>query len=299
MQNDLIDLRMGAEAEGEAALRPWTVLAALTIPEAHIELRRYDLPSPNEMLELDDAPIFSVVMPRTGGMNGQVTFDGGERRGHRVGRMLFRPAGVAMHSIGDGGVLEIMTCRMDPAVFEAATGLAEWHPDLLRRCAMITSSTMFALAERLRQELTVPAFGSAMAAESLVRLLMVEIGRRLCMPSRRPGARGGLAPWQLARIEEALRGSVGHWPTTAELAALCGISRSHLSRSFLEASGKVLADHAAAVRLERAQDMLRAGEMAMNEIASTLGYATPSAFTAAFRRMTGRTPSQYARLLSR
>jgi len=38
--------------------------------------------------------------------------------------------------------------------------------------------------------------------------------------------------------------------------------------------------------------------MAMNEIARTLGFATPSAFTVAFRRMTGRTPRQFARLLS-
>ncbi|WP_170304605.1 helix-turn-helix domain-containing protein [Croceicoccus estronivorus] len=294
----MIDLRMNAEAKGDPRPKPWTVLAELTIPEARIELRRYELPSPNEMLELDEAPIFSLTMPRAGGMRGAVAFDGGERRGHKVGRMMFRPAGVAMRSVGDGGVLDIMTCRMAPDSFQAATGLDDWDPVRLRRCAMITSSTMFALAERLRGEIVTPGFGSEMAAESLVRLLMVDIGRQLRMPARRPGARGGLAPWQLARIEDALRTCAGEWPTTAELAALCGISRSHLSRSFMEATGKPLADHAAAVRLERAQDMMRAGTMAMNEIARTLGFATPSAFTVAFRRMTGRTPRQFARLLS-
>lgn len=288
---------MGAIVEGEGSPRPWTVLAALAIPEAHVELRRYELPSPNEMIELDDAPIFSLVLPRAGGMSGQVTFDAGELRGHTVGRMLFRPAGVSMHSVGDGGVLEIMTCRMDPAAFEAATGLAQWNPDLLRRCAMITSPSMFALGERLRRELVVREHGSDMAAAALVRLLMVEIGRRLRMPSRRAGARGGLTPWQLARIEDALRKAHGHWPTTAELADVCGISRSHLSRSFVAASGQPLADHVAAVRLERAQDMLRSGDRTMAEIAAALGYATPSVFAAAFRRMTGRTPSQYRKML--
>ena len=65
----------------------------------------------------------------------------------------------------------------------------------------------------------------------------------------------------------------------------------------VHATGKPLADHAAAVRLERAQDMIRAGTMAMNEISGALGYATASAFSVAFRRMTGRTPRQFARLL--
>ena len=288
---------MGPEAEGASVPALWKVMASMTIPDAHIELRRYDLPSPNEMLELDDAPIFSLSLPRAEGMNGRITFDGGETGGHRVGRMMFRPAGVAMYSTGDGGRLEIMTVRMDPDRFRAITGLESWDPLSLQRCAMITSSTMFALAERLRGEIVTPGHGADVAAEALVRLLMVDIGRQMRMPARQPGSRGGLAPWQLGRIEDALRGAQDRWPTTADLAALCGISRSHLSRSFMEATGKPLADHAAAVRLERAQDMIRAGTMAMNEIAGALGYATASAFSVAFRRMTGRTPRQFARLL--
>lgn len=297
MQNSLIDLSGGTGPEAEEDRRPWTVLAVMTIPDAHIELRRYDLPSPNEMLELDDAPIFSLSLPRAEGMDGKITFEGGEKSGHRVGRMMFRPAGVAMYSTGDGGQMEIMTVRMDPERFRAITGLETWDPLSLQRCAMITSSTMFALAERLRGEITQRGQGAEVAAEALVRLLMVDIGRQMRMPARKPGSRGGLAPWQLGRIEDALRAATGHWPTTAELAALCGVSRSHLSRSFTEATGKALADHAAAVRLERAQDMLRGGAMPINEIATRLGYATSSAFGAAFRRMTGRTPRQFVGML--
>lgn len=297
MQNSVIDLTRGTDTDSLDTQRPWVVLASLTIPDAHIELRRYDLPSPNEMVERDDAPIFSLSLPRAEGMNGKITFEGGEKAGHRVGRMMFRPAGVAMYSTGDGGQMEIMTVRMDPERFRAVTGLESWDPLSLQRCAMITSSTMFALAERLRGEITQPGHGADMAAEALVRLLMVDIGRQMRMPARKAGSRGGMAPWQLGRIEDALRGAEGHWPTTEELAGLCGVSRSHLSRSFMEATGKHLADHAAVVRLERAQDMIRGGDLAMNEIAAKLGYATASAFSAAFRRMTGRTPKQFVQML--
>ena len=66
--------------------------------------------------------------------------------------------------------MEIMTVRMDPEWFRAVTGLESWDPLSLQRCAMITSSTMFALAERLRGEITQPGHGAEVAAEALVRL---------------------------------------------------------------------------------------------------------------------------------
>ena len=43
---------------------PWTVLASAVSSAARVELRRYELPRPNEMWELDEAPILSIVMPR-------------------------------------------------------------------------------------------------------------------------------------------------------------------------------------------------------------------------------------------
>jgi AraC-like DNA-binding protein len=45
------------------------------------------------------------------------------------------------------------------------------------------------------------------------------------------------------------------------------------------------------VRMERALDLLRETDIAITEIAGELGYASPSHFTRAFRRETGRPPS--------
>lgn len=277
------------------ASAPWTVLAVAVSSVARVELRRYELPSPNEMWEFDEAPILSFVMPRAEGTQGEIMFDLGDRRRHKVGRLLLRPGGIAMHSRGDGGMLDILACRFDPVRFAAVTGLAEWDSRRLSRCASINSPLLMTLAERLKQETVEPGFGSDMAVEALLQLMMVEVAR-LFRRTRQPDAgQGGLAPWQLARIEEALRSSDGEWPTTQALANLCGISRSHLSRSFVAATGVGLSDHAAAIRLERAQDMIRGGVLPMNGIAQTLGFATASAFSAAFRRATGLTPRAFRR----
>lgn len=289
MQSAPIDLR----GHSPAAYHPWTVLAGADGAGARIELRRYELPRPNEMWELDDAPILSIVMPRAEGTQGDVMFDMGDRRRHRVGRLMLRPAGIAMHSRGDGGVIDILTCRFDPARFAVATGLDDWDSRRLGRCAAIASPQIVTLAERLKQETVAPDFGSDMAIDALVQMLMIDLGRVLRAAVQGEAGQGGLAPWQLARIDEALRASDGAWPTTEELAALCGISRSHLSRSFAATTGSPLSSHAAAIRLERAQDMIRAGTLPMNRIAETLGFATASAFSAAFRRSTGQTPREF------
>ena len=272
---------------------PWTVLAAVDSSAARIELRRYDLPRPHEMWEFDEAPILSIVMPRAEGTQGEIMFDLGDRRRHRVGRLLLRPGGIAMHSRGDGGTLDILACRFEPVRFAAVTGLSEWDSRRLSRCASIGSPVLMTLAERLKQETVAPGFGSEMAVEALVQLMMVELARLFRRTRQRDAVQGGLAPWQISRIEEALRSSDGDWPTTQALASLCGISRSHLSRSFAATTGRALSDHAAAIRLERAQDMIRAGTLPMNRIAQALGFATASAFSAAFRRATGLTPRAF------
>jgi AraC family transcriptional regulator len=286
---------INADGLAGATAGPWTVLASAMTSVARVELRRYELPSPNEMWELDDAPILSFVMPRAEGTQGEIMFDLGDRRRHKVGRLLLRPGGIAMHSRGDGGVLDILACRFDPVRFAAVTGLAEWDSRRLSDCASINSPMLMTLAERLKQETVAPGFGADMAIEALVQLMMVEVARLFRRARQREAGQGGLAPWQLARIDEALRSSDGEWPTTQALASLCGISRSHLSRSFVAMTGVALSDHAAAIRLERAQDMIRGGALPMNRIAETLGFATASAFSAAFRRATGLTPRAFRR----
>jgi hypothetical protein len=160
-----------------AAGGPWMVLAAAMCSVARVELRRYALPSPNEMWELDDAPILSFVMPRAEGTQGEIMFDLGDRRRHKVGRLLLRPGGIAMHSRGDGGVLDILACRFDPVRFAAVTGLDEWDSRRLSHCASINSPILMTLAERLKQEVVAPGFGSDMAVEAVVQLMMVEVAR--------------------------------------------------------------------------------------------------------------------------
>jgi AraC-like DNA-binding protein len=78
----------------------------------------------------------------------------------------------------------------------------------------------------------------------------------------------------------------------ADVARTLAVSTRTL-QSRLEAEGTSFAALADSVRRERALAMIALADLPVTVIAARLGFATPSAFTRAFRRWTGTSPSQY------
>ena len=107
--------------------------------------------------------------------------------------------------------------------------------------------------------------------------------------------RGGLAPWQLRRLREALSELDGPAPGLVELAHIAGVSPRHLTRAFKQATGRTMGDYVQEVRLDRARDLLAGTDLPLKEIASKLGFASLASFSTAFRRAAGETPTGYRR----
>ena len=106
---------------------------------------------------------------------------------------------------------------------------------------------------------------------------------------------GGLSPHALRRTIERLRSGNDADVSLAALASDAGLSRFHFCRAFKESTG--LSPHAwlRQHRLEQAMNMLRDTDTSVISIAATLGYASQNAFAAAFRKLTGETPSDWRR----
>ena len=106
---------------------------------------------------------------------------------------------------------------------------------------------------------------------------------------------GGLSPKVLARAIERLRSDSDADVSLAALAADAGVSRFHFCRAFKESTG--LSPHAwlRQHRLEQAMNMLRDADASVVSVAAALGYSSQTAFAAAFRKMTGETPSEWRR----
>lgn len=106
---------------------------------------------------------------------------------------------------------------------------------------------------------------------------------------------GGLSPKVLLRAIERLRSDSDADVSLNALASDAGLSRFHFCRAFKESTG--LSPHAwlRQHRLEQAMTMLRDSDEPVVSIAAALGYSSQTAFAAAFRKLTGETPSDWRR----
>lgn len=272
----------------------WAVDARVDVPGASFELRRYAWPLRREVCELVPHYILSMRLV-TSQWSGKAQYaaDAKHTPCQRIGKSMLLPAHVPLHAAGVGASGRVLTCIFDNGLFERATGLDDWAADRLNRCANIASTQVSQAMARITAELIDPGFGSGMAVEALSRLVLVGLAREFDV---KPGAATGqarLAQWQIRRIDDHLNSVEGGWPSAAELAGLCGISASHLSRAFHHTVGVTLKEHAEATRLKRAMALLGDARLPLKQIAATLGFATASAFSAAFRRSLGEAPRQF------
>lgn len=77
------------------------------------------------------------------------------------------------------------------------------------------------------------------------------------------------------------------------LAATAGVSKYHFLRCFAATYGPTPARYLAERRIERAQDLLRVGNVTVTEICILVGYSSLGSFSAKFRELIGVCPSDY------
>src|SRR3954462_9136217 len=83
--------------------------------------------------------------------------------------------------------------------------------------------------------------------------------------------------------------------TVAEVARAIGTSTRQLQRVFDEAGGRSFRAYLAAVRMDRAREMLLDHGGTVRNIAGKVGYSQPAQFAKAFRRHHGVSPSELRR----
>ena len=78
-----------------------------------------------------------------------------------------------------------------------------------------------------------------------------------------------------------------------EVARRLATSRRQLQRAFSEAGATSFRTHVAKVRMRRALELLREGEMPVRDVANSVGYRQPAQFAKTFRRHHGAPPSSF------
>ena len=93
-----------------------------------------------------------------------------------------------------------------------------------------------------------------------------------------------------------LAGNLDQAPSLDQVAAAFHVSRRHLTRLFAQHMGEPVLAHVQRLRLDRAKDLLRHTRMSVLEVASTVGFDSPSHLAQVFRRDTGASPDEWRRL---
>ncbi|WP_407354001.1 AraC family transcriptional regulator [Luteimonas sp. R10] len=155
------------------------------------------------------------------------------------------------------------------------------------RCRVFATSP---LVRALSEE--VALFGTEYRSEgregAIVRLLMEEIGRMSCLPTRIEIPRDD----RLRRICEAIVADPADSRGLKEWAGIAGMGRRTFTRLFRKQTGAGFAAWRREVRLIEAISRLVSGQ-SITCIAYDVGYESPSAFSNMFKRTLGMTPAEY------
>ncbi len=167
--------------------------------------------------------------------------------------------------------------------------------DLLERTGHtdpVTSALLMSAADALEGNAVLDSLFRQRLTDLLATRILAE---HTGVPATFEPIMGGLPPHALRRAIERLGSDSDADVSLAALAADAGLSRFHFCRAFKESTG--LSPHAwlRQRQLERAMNMLRDTDAPIVVVAAELGYASQTAFTAAFKKLTGETPSDWRR----
>jgi AraC family transcriptional regulator len=193
----------------------------------------------------------------------------------------------------DDTFADILVIRFEPGLLaDAAEGLGSARGGLsprIRARDPYVELIVWALKAELDSDAPAPAlYGESLGAALAARLLSQHAG-----PAK--PRTGGLSPRQLNRVVELVEAEIARELSLAELASAAGVSVSHFTAMFRRAMGQSAHRYVVERRVLRAQALLAQGRTPITEVAAATGFAHPSHMARWMRRVSGVTPSAFAR----
>jgi AraC-like DNA-binding protein len=201
-------------------------------------------------------------------------------------------------SLGGGSSVIGALCVFQPDFFTSLSETEEYlrfsDVDYLTD---IQSERMTYLGESMFREAIAPGFAASLFAESIGLAIQVEIARYDGAARSGDGVRrGGLAAWQMRRIESYVGDNLSADITLNDLAHLIGISVRHLSRAMRQEKGVSVHRWIANRRLSEARRLLIETDMPVQDIARRSAFHSAGAFATAFHAASGLPPAEFRRL---
>ena len=149
------------------------------------------------------------------------------------------------------------------------------------------------LVQMVGEETSSQRPGNEYMLSLLVELLLLEALRSTTMGSAPPGLLLGLGDDRLATTLTAMHNDFSHSWTANELAKIAALSRSTYFERFNRKIGVSPMGYLLNWRMEIAKRLLTENALAIAAVAEQVGYGSTSAFSVAFTRHIGMSPSKY------
>jgi AraC-like DNA-binding protein len=146
------------------------------------------------------------------------------------------------------------------------------------------------LADQLVQEMQTPGMLTADAADSLARLLLVQVARHL---RRAPASSQTLSPAVLARLRDYVMEHLCERILVADLARQAGLSADRFAVTYKEQTGQSPHQFVLALRVAHACDLLTHSRLTVADVAHACGFASQQHLTNVMHRHLGITPRRF------
>jgi len=135
--------------------------------------------------------------------------------------------------------------------------------------------------------------GSESVLAKLSELMFVEVVRRYLdtLPREQTGWLSGLRDPTIGKALSLLHGAPARNWTIEDIAKDVGLSRSAFAERFTELLGVPPMQYLAKWRMQVAAGLLRGGNLNIAAVAAETGYGSEAAFSRAFKKVTGMSPS--------
>lgn len=163
------------------------------------------------------------------------------------------------------------------------------------RAADVAAQRLGRLLSLLDEEATADRPGRSLALDRLLEVILVESLRHRAgqMESMRPGLLAGLADPRISRALRALHREPSRSWTVAQLAQEAHMSRAGFAARFTMIVGDSPIGYLSTWRMSLAKAALVSTTCPMIEVAKMAGYGSVSAFSTAFNRAAGMSPTVY------
>lgn len=197
---------------------------------------------------------------------------------------------------GGGGTQTTIICGVVQLGHPAAKSLIEMLPEVIRvdgRTGTAQWPWLTTLLGLMASETRQARPGGEAVVTRLCDILVIQAIRSWIdsAPEARTGWLGALRDPAVGRAIALIHREPGHDWSVSSLASEIGMSRSAFSARFTDLVGQPVMQYVSQWRMHLAIDLLREERLTVAQVAARLGYGSEAAFSRAFKRVTGRSPS--------